>query len=124
MKLTTCGRARCAVLSWVSVIALLAVAPVAMAAPPVIVAQPDRVLADTDGGDGEFLTVSVSASDPDGDPLTYEWRMASPGSPEGTYGSTPSLYIHTTDGVTTFRIIVRDNHGESAEDTFLVTVLA
>ena len=124
MKLMTRDRFASADFSWIGTIALLLMAPLAMAAPPIVDAGPDRTLADTDGSDGEFLTLGVaSVSDPDGDPITYEWRLTPPGGSEFYVGSGPNPYIHTTDGVSTIRVTVRDNQGESSEDTFQVTVL-
>ena len=88
MKLMTRGRFACAVLSWIGVLALLAMAPVAMAAPPVVEAGPDRTQPNVQPGDGELLTLDVvSVSDPDGDLLRYEWYLTSPGVSEFYVGS-------------------------------------
>lgn len=117
MKLMTRGRFACAVLSWIGAIALLVIAPVAMALPPVVDAGPDRTIYDTDNSDGEYVTVSTSAVDPEGDPMTYEWRIGG-----GSYGYTRELRIHLTSGTTVLTVFVRDNNGGVGQDNLAITI--
>lgn len=124
MKLTTRARFGSAVLSWLGALALLAMAPVAMALPPVVDAGLDRTVLDSDGGDGELITLGVqSVFDPDGDSYTLEWYLTAPGGNEFYVGSDFNQVIHTIDGVSRIRVLVRDTNGETAEDDYLVTIL-
>ena len=118
MKLTTRVR------SWIGAVALLALAPAAMALPPVVDVGLDRTINDSGDGNGEFLTLGVqSVFDPDGDSYTLEWRLVNLHGGEGTVGYGLNPEIHLTDGVTTVRVYVRDTNGETAVDEQLITVL-
>src|SRR5687767_14734566 len=123
MKLTTRGRFGAAVLSWIGLswigaLALLVMAPLAMAAPPVVEAGPDRTQPNVQPGNGEFLTLDVvSISDPDGNLLRYDWYLLPPSGSEFYVGSGPGLRIHTTDGVSRIRVVAIDTNEETAEDS-------
>jgi hypothetical protein len=122
MKLTTRGRA---VLSWIGAIALLAMAPEAMALRPVVEIGPDRTIIDNDNTGGELIDLAVeSVSDPDGDPLTYVWLLTPPSGGEFAVGYGPNpAPIHTTIGVSTIRVVVTDDDEESATDSYQLTIL-
>jgi uncharacterized protein YhjY with autotransporter beta-barrel domain len=112
------------VLSWIGAIALLAMAPVAMALPPVVDAGIDRTLPDSDNSNGEFVTLSVqSVFDPEMDSYTLYWYLTPPNGNEFFVGSDFFQYIHTTDGTSRIRVVARDINGESAEDSYLLTIL-
>lgn len=60
--------------------------------------------------------VSVDASDPDGDPLTYHWEISGPGTPQIADPLTnPMLWTPGERGEYTVKITVRDNRGEKTE---------
>jgi hypothetical protein len=60
---------------------------------------------------------SVSASDPDGDPLTYAWDVA--GNP---FTGTSGTILFSSGGTGTARVTVSDNRGLSATDSRTFTV--
>ncbi|WP_224361772.1 Ig-like domain-containing protein [Hyalangium versicolor] len=72
--------------------------------------------------------LSVSASDVDGDPLTYAWTQVSPASPTGTFSSTSSATPSWTapdvnaNGVYRLRVTVSDGQGGSVSGTVDITV--
>jgi glucose/arabinose dehydrogenase len=60
---------------------------------------------------------SASTSDPDGDPLVYEWDFA-----DGTTSSQANpTHTYTTDGKYTARLTVSDGNGRSASDTVVIS---
>jgi hypothetical protein len=76
------------------------------------------------------VNLSVSASDADGDTLTYSWSQQSPASPAGAFNSTsaqnPSWTAPavTTDTAFQLRVTVTDGKGGAASGSVTVTVLA
>ena len=85
--------------------------------PPTADAGSDSTWTDSDGDGGVMVPLSGSGSDPDGDPLTYEWFE------NGTLlasGATPSVWF--TVGVHSVTLKVTDSRGASATDTAVVTV--
>jgi len=65
---------------------------------------------------GETVTLSITASDPDGDPLTIAWEQTAP-SQQGTFGSSSTVsttWISPPLGVTSlpfsFQVTVSDGH--------------
>ena len=90
--------------------------------PPTADAGPDRTV-----NERESVTLSGSASDPDGDALEYEWGQDS-GPPVDLTGADTTSPQFTAPGVTSddtiaFTFTVTDAAGESAGDTVTVTVL-
>jgi outer membrane protein OmpA-like peptidoglycan-associated protein/opacity protein-like surface antigen len=62
---------------------------------------------------GEMATISATASDPEGDPITYEWSATS-GRVSGT-GSTGTFeFTGTTSTTSTVTVRASDNHGNIA----------
>jgi hypothetical protein len=76
----------------------------------------------------ETVNLSVTASDADGDPLTYAWSQTSPASPRGNFNSPSSATpIWTAPDVTasgtyTLQVTVTDDHGGSVSGTVNITV--
>ncbi len=72
-------------------------------------------------------TLSVTANDPDGDTLSYEWTQASPATPAGTFAGTGSGRTWTAPGVAadtvfTLRVTVSDGRGGTVQGSVDVTV--
>jgi uncharacterized protein YhjY with autotransporter beta-barrel domain len=117
MKLTTRVR------SWIGAVALLALAPVAMALPPDLNAGSDRWVADSDGAAGEQLTLLIqSCSDPDGDSWSLHWYFTPPNGSEQYLGEVFSPSLPVPDGVSRFRVVATDFTGESSEGDFFIEV--
>ncbi|MBN1205728.1 MAG: cadherin-like domain-containing protein [Myxococcaceae bacterium] len=78
---------------------------------------------------GASVALTVQASDPDGDTLTYAWDQTAPASPTGTFSSTsvsnPTWTAPTpsTTGPFTLRVTVSDGKGGSAQGTVTLTVI-
>jgi protocatechuate 3,4-dioxygenase beta subunit len=76
----------------------------------------------------QSITLSVTASDADGDPLTYAWSQTAPGSPMGTFSSasarepTWTAPDVTASGTYTLRVTVSDGQGGSAQGSIDITV--
>jgi hypothetical protein len=69
---------------------------------------------------GEVVTLSITASDPDGDPLTILWQQTSPLMP-GTFGNTNQAsttwysFVLDVDSLNfTFQVTVSDGHNPAA----------
>ena len=88
---------------------------VASNAPPTVDAGPDQVLEAT-SANGATVTVTGTASDPDGDPLTLTWS-----GPCGT-AATASAAVTCSLGSHTLTLTVSDNRGSVVSDTVNVTV--
>lgn len=80
--------------------------------PPVAMAGPDQT---TECSDSVTLDGSLS-SDPDGDPLTFEWSLN--GSIVGTEAQLTAYFLPGTHLLT---LTVRDPHGASAQDEVVIT---
>jgi len=78
-------------------------------------------------GEGVLVAISGSASDPDGDPLTYSWtQTAGPAvTLSGAATLAPTFVSPTVTATTvlTFRLEVNDDKGGSSADSVDVTVL-
>ena len=90
--------------------------------PPTVNAGTDRTV-----NEGVPVTLSGTARDPDGDPLTYEWTRVSGPAPTDLTDNTVKSLRFTAPGVTSdeeivFRFAATDDAGESAEDTVTITV--
>jgi|SRR5215217_27000 len=76
----------------------------------------------------QALTLAVSGSDVDGDPLTYSWEQAAPATPRGTFdnaASTSPVWTApdvTSSGTYTLRVTVTDGRGGSAQSTIDIAV--
>jgi cytochrome c oxidase assembly protein Cox11 len=88
--------------------------------PPVANAGPDQVtLAST-------ITLDGSASyDPDGDPITYSWRVVSNGHADiyGANTANPSVLLSSGYGSYTFELTVTDSKRASSTDTVRVNYI-
>ncbi|HLL02695.1 MAG TPA: tandem-95 repeat protein [Myxococcaceae bacterium] len=76
----------------------------------------------------QSITLSVTAEDPDGDPLTYAWSQTAPGSPTGNF-SNPSVSNPTwtapdvtANGTYTLRVTITDGQGGSTQGSINITV--
>ncbi len=74
------------------------------------------------------ITLSVNASDVDGDTLTYAWSQTAPGSPMGTFSSTSARVPTwtapnvTATGTYTLRVTISDGQGGSVQGSINITV--
>jgi len=77
--------------------------------------------------EGTSTSLSVTASDPDGDPLTYSWTQI-PATPAGTFGTetgaarTWTAPVLSSDTTFALQVTVSDDKGGSAQATVDVTV--
>ncbi len=78
---------------------------------------------------GETVTLSITASDPDGDPLTIAWQQTAPSPPPNPFGSPASAtttWISPPLGVAslpfTFQVTVSDGHNPPVVREVTVTV--
>jgi N-acetylneuraminic acid mutarotase len=76
-------------------------------------------------GEGVQLQLNATASDPDGDPLTYAWSLVSGGGTLNTFGPPgPSASYTNGDGpsAATVQVTVTDSFGATATATANITV--
>ena len=88
-------------------------------AAPLVNAGPDRTVADSDGAAGESVTLSGSATDPEGDVLTFEWFSGTTRIATG-----PAPVVALPDGANTLTLRATDEAGATATDTVVITVTA
>jgi uncharacterized delta-60 repeat protein len=81
--------------------------------PPVVDAGPDQTV-----NEGSTVSFSGSASDVDGDPLSYLWDFGDGGT---ATGATPT-HVYADNGVYTATLTVSDGQGGSTSDSLVVTV--
>jgi hypothetical protein len=94
--------------------------------PPTITAGPSASSTTID--EQTSVTLSVTAFDADGDPLTYTWTQTSPASPMGIFSSTsvanptwtaPDV---TASGTYTLRVTISDGPGGNVQGSVNITV--
>ena len=85
---------------------------------PTANAGPDRTINDTDGADGESVTLDASGTvDPDPDnTLTYTWFDITTDSTLGT-STSPQLTVTLAQGVHDIDLLVTDDSGEEGSDS-------
>ena len=71
---------------------------------------------------GERVTLTATATDPEGDPITYEWS-ASTGAVTGT-GSTVTYEAGTTPGSATITVRATDSHGNTGTSDCTISLSA
>jgi hypothetical protein len=95
--------------------------------PPTIDAGPDASSTTVD--EQQSITLSVTASDTNGDPLTYAWTQTAPASPVGSFSSasvsnpTWTAPNVTANGTYTLRVTISDGYGGSVQGSINITVL-
>ncbi len=78
--------------------------------------------------EGETITLSGSASDRDGDILSYSWTQNKGSRPRVVLADTTTLHPYVvaplvnTDTKLTFRLVVKDNKGGKSRDDVVVTI--
>ena len=90
--------------------------------PPTVDAGPDRTIPEGDG-----VTLNGTATDPDGDPLTYRWSHDSAPAINLSNATAPSTAFTApevdADTVVIFTLTADDGRGVSSTDTVSVTIL-
>ncbi|WP_308189679.1 PKD domain-containing protein [Nocardioides sp. cx-169] len=74
------------------------------------------------GGAPLYVHFEAKATDPDGDPLTYEWDFGTADDSSDKSTSTHAHFNYTTPGRYTATLKVSDGKGGVYEDDFLITV--
>lgn len=85
---------------------------------PVVNAGTNRTVTDTDGAPGESVTLQGSATDPEGEALTYVWYRD--GEFQIATGATPTVTLQ--DGVNTLTLQATDEGGATGFATVVITV--
>ena len=78
-------------------------------------------------GEGDVVTLSGAATDPNGDPITYTWSQTRPSTPNIAFADSSradtTFVAPMVTGDTTFILTLTANDGaDSAEDTLEITV--
>lgn len=84
---------------------------------PTVSAGAAQSVPDTDDQDGELVTLSASASDPDGVIASYEWLLG-----QRSLGTAASVQARIPDGTHAVTVRATDNVGLTATATVQVTV--
>lgn len=87
---------------------------------PVVSAGGNRTVNDTDGQPGENVTLIATATDPEGDELTYAWYFA--GADDGPFATTPNPTVFLPDGPTAIRLEVMDPSEATGTAEVVITV--
>jgi hypothetical protein len=89
--------------------------------PPVANAGPDQVII---ANPNTVLTLNGSGSDPDGDPITFSWtNVSGPNAPPIINSDQPIATVTgLIEGKYEFKLTVKDDKGETGEDTVIVEV--
>ncbi len=85
--------------------------------PPSVNAGPD-----VSGSAQSAITVAGSASDPEGDPLTFHWTSSSPSCTFGDASQAATTITCTTQGNYTATLTVNDGFNPAVSDTAAITV--
>lgn len=92
---------------------------------PTASAGGDRTVADTDGEDGEDVTLDASLStDADGAIVSYRWSRISDSEDEEVLGTSesPTLQVRLPDGDNLIRLLITDNSGLQSADSVTITI--
>jgi hypothetical protein len=95
-------------------------------APPTVTAGPTATPPTVD--EGVSTSLSVSATDPEGDPLSFSWSQVSPASPSGTFSDagaqnpTWTAPLVAADSDFALRVVVSDGRGGRAQKDLVLTV--
>ncbi|MBM0104248.1 autotransporter domain-containing protein [Steroidobacter sp. S1-65] len=85
----------------------------------------DRTVADTDGENGEDVTLDASLStDADGAIVSYRWSRITDGENEELLGTSasPTLQVRLPDGDNLIRLLITDNSGLQSADSVTITI--
>ena len=85
---------------------------------PVLTPVTDRIVPDTDGQAGEDVTLTATATDPEGDALTYQWFAGT----RVPIATGPTATVRLPDGANNLTLEVTDEGGQVIRDDFLITV--
>ena len=86
--------------------------------PPVADAGPDQIVECTSPTGASVTLDGTLSSDPDGDPLSFQWRDSA----NNLVGTTPQVNFPLPLGTHTFTLVLNDGQVDSAPDTVVVTV--
>ena len=89
--------------------------------PPTVNAGADRSINDTDGRAGENVALSATASDPDGDALTFEWYRNGSDLPV-RIATTQNPTVSLPDGESVLTVAATDPSGETITDQVTIIV--
>ena len=84
---------------------------------PIADAGEDQTLHDAGGNGDEFVVLSGTGSDADGEIVSYEWKLG-----DTVIGTTASITPTLPVGTNTLTLTVTDNEGASTSDTVEVTI--
>ena len=89
---------------------------------PIANAGADQIVADSDREEGEAVTLTGLGTDPNGQPLSYQWSLGS--EPVVVLGNEATITVRLRDGENLVSLRVQDPDGNAAVDTVLITVSA
>ena len=91
---------------------------------PTANAGSDQTLSDTDGEPGEVVTLTGSATDPDGTIASFEWSRQVDADTIEQLGTGATLTVRLPDGINDVRLRATDNAGNASVDSVVVTIAA